>query len=134
MKMLDPRTKKTSCLRSTQMWTKMILKTPSTASRCRTIIVSKNRQFQRSFSFVNKRVHSDALEIKSYPRDLPSLVRREDTTRKDARERKKERKAARLQEKKEEVKRLKALKMKEIRAKLEKIGHEGGKNLTDDPG
>ncbi len=61
-------------------------------------------------------------------------MRREDTTRKDARERKKQRKAEELKQKKEEVKRLKALKMKEIRAKLEKIGREGGKNFDDDPG
>ncbi|KAF9047029.1 hypothetical protein BDZ89DRAFT_1058086 [Hymenopellis radicata] len=75
----------------------------------------------------------DALEIKSFPRNLPSLVRREDTTRKDARERKKQRKAEELSQKKEEVKRLKALKMKEIRAKLERIGREGGKNVDNDP-
>ena len=33
--------------------------------------------------------------------------------------------------KKEEVKRLKALKLKELRAKLERIGHEGGKKLEE---
>jgi protein KRI1 len=36
--------------------------------------------------------------------------------------------------KKEDVKRLKALKMKEIRAKLERIGREGGKNFDEDQG
>lgn len=36
--------------------------------------------------------------------------------------------------KKEEVKRLKALKMKEVRSKLEMIGREGGKKLEDTKG
>lgn len=36
--------------------------------------------------------------------------------------------------KKEEVKRLKALKLKELRAKLERIGHEGGKKLEESKG
>lgn len=36
--------------------------------------------------------------------------------------------------KKEEVKRLKALKLKDLRARLEKIGKEGGKSLEDNKG
>ena len=72
--------------------------------------------------------------IKSYPRNLPSLVRREDTTRKEARERRKQRKEDEVMKKKEDVKRLKALKMKEIRAKLERIGREGGKIFDEDQG
>lgn len=73
----------------------------------------------------------DADTIKSYPRNLPSLVRREDTTRKDARERRKARKEEELLKKKEEVKRLKGLKMKDLRSKLERIGKEGGRNLDE---
>lgn len=73
----------------------------------------------------------DADTIKSYPRNLPSLVRREDTTRKDARERRKARKEEELLKKKEEVKRLKGLKMKDLRSKLERIGKEGGRNLEE---
>ena len=72
--------------------------------------------------------------IKSYPRNLQSIVRREDTTRKDARERRKQRKEEELAKRKEEVKRMKALKMGEIRRKLEVIGREGGKDLNNDPG
>jgi protein KRI1 len=49
-------------------------------------------------------------------------VRREDTTRKDARERRKQRKEEELAKRKEEVRRLKGLKVKEIRARLEKAG------------
>ncbi|KAG6920046.1 hypothetical protein DXG01_010114 [Tephrocybe rancida] len=74
----------------------------------------------------------DAAVIPSYPRNLPSLVRREDTTRKDARERKKQRKEEGLLKRREEVKRLKGLKMKEIRSRLEQIGREGGKSLEED--
>ncbi|KIY63150.1 Krr1-domain-containing protein [Cylindrobasidium torrendii FP15055 ss-10] len=88
-------------------------------------------RFEASYNY--RFEEPDALEIKSYPRNLPSLVRREDTTRKDARQRKKERKAAEMQEKKEEIRRLKALKMKDIRAKLDKIAHEGGKLFDNDP-
>ena len=39
-----------------------------------------------------------------------------------------------MHKKKEEVKRLKALKMKEIRSKLERIGKEGGKQVDGDSG
>ena len=75
-----------------------------------------------------------ATEIARHPRNLPSLVRREDTSRKEAREKRKARKEEELLRKKEEVKRLKALKMKEVRAKLERIGHEGGKKLDESEG
>ncbi|KAG8689744.1 hypothetical protein FRC11_000885 [Ceratobasidium sp. 423] len=63
--------------------------------------------------------------IASHPRNVTS-VRRTDTSRKEAREKKKERKAEKLLVKKEEVKRLKALKMREFKEKLEKIRMEGG--------
>ena len=72
--------------------------------------------------------------IKSYPRNLPSLVRRENTSRKEARERRKQRKEEELLKKKEEVKLLKKLKMKEINAKLERIGREGGKDFENNRG
>lgn len=75
---------------------------------------------------------SDAAIIPAHPRHLPSLVRREDTTRKEAREKRKARKEEELLKKKEEMRRLRALKMKDLRAKLERIGREGGKNLEDD--
>ena len=76
----------------------------------------------------------DAAVIKSYPRNLPSLVRRENTSRKEARERRKQRKEEELLKKKEEVKLLKKLKMKEINAKLERIGREGGKDFENNRG
>ena len=75
-----------------------------------------------------------ATEIVRHPRNLSSLVRREDTGRKEAREKRKARKEEELLRKREEVKRLKALKLKELRAKLERIGHEGGKRLEESEG
>ncbi|KAJ7594856.1 KRI1-like family C-terminal-domain-containing protein [Mycena floridula] len=86
-------------------------------------------RFESSYNF--RFEEPEAATIKTFPRVLPTTVRREDTTRKDARARKKERKEAELQKKREEVKQLKSLKMKEIRAKLDRIGKEGG---IDDPG
>lgn len=68
----------------------------------------------------------NAAEVTRYPRNLTSTVRRQDTTRKEARERRKARKEEELLQKREEVKRLKALKMKELRRKLERVGKEGG--------
>ncbi|CAE6474455.1 unnamed protein product [Rhizoctonia solani] len=63
--------------------------------------------------------------IATHPRNVAS-VRRTDSSRKEAREKKKEREAAKLLAKKEEVKRLKSLKMREFKEKLEKIRMEGG--------
>ncbi|KAF9777857.1 KRI1-like family C-terminal-domain-containing protein [Thelephora terrestris] len=80
--------------------------------------------FESSFNF--RFEEPNAAEIGRYPRNLASTVRREDTTRKEARARRKARKEEELLQKREEVKRLKALKMKELRRKLERIGREGG--------
>ncbi|KAF5354624.1 hypothetical protein D9756_005653 [Leucocoprinus leucothites] len=85
---------------------------------------SLNDAFETSYNFRFEEPGSST--IPSFPRSIPSLVRREDTTRKDARERKKKRKEEEMEKKREEVRRLKALKMREIRRKLETIGREGG--------
>lgn len=57
---------------------------------------------------------------------MTGTVRREDTSRKDARDRKKARKMDEIAKKNEEVKRLKALKMREIRQKLDLVSKESG--------
>ncbi|OJA19430.1 hypothetical protein AZE42_02260 [Rhizopogon vesiculosus] len=80
--------------------------------------------FESSYNF--RFEEPDAATIKSFPRTIASTVRRTDTTRKDARERKKQRQEEELEKKREEVRRLKALKMKEVRRKLERIGREAG--------
>ncbi|KAG1856903.1 KRI1-like family C-terminal-domain-containing protein [Suillus tomentosus] len=86
--------------------------------------------FETSYNF--RFEEPDAATIKSFPRNIASTVRRVDTTRKEGRERKKQRQEQELEKKHEEVKRLKALKMKEIRRKLECIGREGGVNIGSD--
>ncbi|RPD57542.1 Krr1-domain-containing protein [Lentinus tigrinus ALCF2SS1-7] len=86
-------------------------------------------RFESSYNF--RFEEPGAAEIARHPRNLDSLVRRQDTSRKEAREKRKARKEEELLKKKEEVNRLKALKMKELRAKLERIGHEGGKKVDE---
>jgi len=67
-----------------------------------------------------------AATIPTFPRTIQSTVRRQDTTRKEARERKKARKEEELEKKREEIRRLKALKMRDVKRKLEIIGRQAG--------
>jgi protein KRI1 len=127
---------------STTMPTSMLkmtknLRKSQSGLRALTISASKSRTCLL-YSLTIGHAHSlsprDAAVIKGYPRNLPSVVRREDTSRKEARERRKRRKEEELAKKREEVKRLKGLKMKDLRAKLERIGREGGKNIDETKG
>ncbi|KIJ51364.1 hypothetical protein M422DRAFT_244542 [Sphaerobolus stellatus SS14] len=86
--------------------------------------------FEISYNF--RFEEPDAAVIQTHPRNIESTVRRKDDKRKEARERRKQRKEEELQKKKEEVRRMKALKMKELRQKLEKIGEEGGVEIDPD--
>ncbi|KAJ4493810.1 KRI1-like family C-terminal-domain-containing protein [Lentinula edodes] len=88
-------------------------------------------RFESSYNF--RFEEPDAAVIQTHPRQIPSLIRREDTTRKEARERRKKRREEEIEKKREEVKRMKALKMKELRMRLDRIGKQGGKNAEDDP-
>ncbi|KAJ8076653.1 Kinetochore protein Spc24 [Marasmius tenuissimus] len=88
-------------------------------------------RFESSYNF--RFEEPDADVIKQYPRQIESTVRREDSTRKEARKRKAARKEEEMQKRREEVKRMKALKMKGLRAKLDKIEKEGGRSFPDDP-
>ena len=119
------------------MRTKTSSTTSQTRSRARTISASRSRTtliIPLLISYAYSCPGRGAAEIARHPRNLPSLVRRQDTSRKEAREKRKARKEEELLKKKEEVKRLKALKMKELRAKLERIGAEGGKKLEESKG
>ncbi|KAG8742935.1 hypothetical protein FRC10_000723 [Ceratobasidium sp. 414] len=80
-------------------------------------------RFESTYNF--RFEEPDSHIIATHPRSLPT-VRRTDTSRKEAREKKKERKAEKILAKREEVKRLKALKMREVREKLEQVRVEGG--------
>ncbi|KAG1878816.1 KRI1-like family C-terminal-domain-containing protein [Suillus subluteus] len=72
--------------------------------------------FETSYNF--RFEEPDAATIKSFPRNIAST---------EGRERKKRRQEEELEKKHEEVKRLKALKMKEVRRKLERIGPRLGR-------
>ncbi|KAH9915495.1 KRI1-like family C-terminal-domain-containing protein [Fomitopsis serialis] len=85
-------------------------------------------RFESSYNFRFEEPGADA--IPRYPRNIDSLVRRQDTARKEAREKRKARKEEEMLKKREEVKRLKSLKMKDLQARLEMIGKEGGKSLA----
>ncbi|KAH7101091.1 KRI1-like family-domain-containing protein [Auriculariales sp. MPI-PUGE-AT-0066] len=88
-----------------------------------------NDDFEQRY---NSTFKNRAATIGAHPRPsastanaLGDTVRRADTRRKEARERRKARKDEELLKKQEEVKRLKALKLKELRRKIERIGREG---------
>ncbi|KAG8888938.1 hypothetical protein FRB98_006336 [Tulasnella sp. 332] len=83
--------------------------------------------FEATYNF--RYEEPDGTKIPRHPRDISSLVRRQESKRKDARQRRLERKEEELQRKKEEVRRLKNLKMKDIREKLQLIGDEGGLDM-----
>ncbi|KAG8697501.1 hypothetical protein FRC09_007817 [Ceratobasidium sp. 395] len=80
-------------------------------------------RFESTYNF--RFEEPDAHIIATHPRSVPT-VRRTDTSRKEAREKKKTRKEEKLLAKREEVKRLKALKLREVREKLEQVRAEGG--------
>jgi hypothetical protein len=75
---------------------------------------------------------SDAANIPTHPRDLPALARRPDTSRKEAREARRIRKAEEKLQKEEERKKLKNEKRKELDKKLAQLGvGKDGKGQSD---
>ncbi|KAG9004120.1 hypothetical protein FRB94_012403 [Tulasnella sp. JGI-2019a] len=84
--------------------------------------------FEATYNF--RYEEPDGTKIPRHPREISSLVRRQESKRKDARQRRQERKDEELRRKKEEVRRMKNLKMKDIREKLQLIGDEGGLDMT----
>ncbi|KAI0250084.1 KRI1-like family-domain-containing protein [Lactifluus subvellereus] len=82
--------------------------------------------FESSYNF--RFEEPDAPHIPSFPRAVETVRRQTDHAdrRRAARERRRERKEAEKAQRREEVKRLKGLKSREVEAKLERIGKEGG--------
>ena len=82
--------------------------------------------FESSYNF--RFEEPDAAHIQSFPRALESVRRPTEHAerRRAARERRQERKDAEKAQRREEVKRLKGLKTRELEAKLERVGKEGG--------
>lgn len=83
-------------------------------------------RFESSYNF--RFEEPDAAHISSFPRAVESVRRSTEHAerRHAARERRRERKEAEKAQRREEVKRLKGLKAREVEAKLERIGKEGG--------
>jgi protein KRI1 len=83
-------------------------------------------RFESSYNF--RFEEPDAAYISSFPRAVQSVRRPTEHTehRHAARERRKERKEAEKAQRREEVKRLKRLKTRDMEAKFERIGKEGG--------
>jgi len=83
-------------------------------------------RFESSYNF--RFEEPDAAHIPSFPRAVESVRRPTEHAerRHAARDRRRERKDAEKAERREEVKRLKGLKAREVEAKLERIGKEGG--------
>jgi protein KRI1 len=78
----------------------------------------------------------EALRIQTFPRNEDGLLREKDDSRKEARQRKKERESAKALQATEELKRLKHLKMKEIeeqRALIQKIAGMASATKKDKP-
>jgi len=83
-------------------------------------------RFESSYNF--RFEEPDAAHISSFPRAVESVRRPTEHAehRHAARERRRERKEAEKAQRREEVKRLKGLKAREVEAKLERVGKEGG--------
>ncbi len=82
--------------------------------------------FESSYNF--RFEEPDASHVHSFPRAVESVRRPSEHAerRRAARERRQERKEEEKAKRREEVKRLKGLKAREVEAKLERIGNEGG--------
>jgi protein KRI1 len=88
--------------------------------------LDEQEDFERKFNFRFEEPEGSSLV--SFPRTIPSSVRRTDDTRKIKRKSREERKKLEKEQKKEELRRLKNLKKQEIFDKLEKL-----KELTGNP-
>uniref|UniRef100_UPI0037E8248A protein KRI1 homolog n=1 Tax=Semicossyphus pulcher TaxID=241346 RepID=UPI0037E8248A len=81
--------------------------------------LERQEDFERSYNF--RFEEPDALEIKTYPRNIATSVRSKDDRRKRKREEVKERKQKEKEQKREQLKQLKNLKRNEIMEKLKRL-------------
>ncbi|XP_074786207.1 protein KRI1 homolog [Athene noctua] len=88
------------------------------------LFLARQEDFERRYNF--RFEEPDAEQVQTYPRAIPTSVRRRDERRKEKREQIRERKRKEKARKREELKQLKNLKREEVAARLERLREATG--------